>query len=140
MHGCREIANFAAGMKGKSRTLGVIVRNGRRRTATAWLLLAVFVPTMLLTGMHRHEAAESAASECVDCAHHAQHSGHLTAASGAIHECLLCQFLRLVYTSAAPIMVALLFFFTCAVSHSRVRFVCREVDRRQSPRAPPFML
>ena len=55
----------------------------------------------LLSGVHRHEAVASAAVDCIDCAHHVHHSGHLTTSADHVDDCLLCQFLHLVYTVAA---------------------------------------
>ena len=67
----------------------------------AWWLLSVFVSTLLLSGVHRHEAVASAVADCTDCAHHVHHSGHLTIYADHPDDCLLCQFLHLVYTVAA---------------------------------------
>ena len=64
-----------------------------------WLLLSVFVSMLLLSGLHRHEVVESAAVDCVECTHHVHHS-HYAASVDHLDDCLLCQFLHLVYTAA----------------------------------------
>ena len=69
---------------------------GMWRKISALLLSAVFLPTLLLTGLHRHQPEpESDNSVCAGCESHTPHS-HL---SGAHHadECLVCQFLTIVW-------------------------------------------
>ena len=73
-------------------------RQGKRIGVT-WLLLSVFVSMLLLSGMHCHEVVESASVDCVECAHHMHHS-HYAASVDHLDDCLLCQFLHLVYTAA----------------------------------------
>jgi len=73
-------------------------RQGKRIGLT-WLLLSVFVSMLLLSGLHRHEFVASTAADCVECAHHVHHS-HYAASVDHLDDCLLCQFLHLIYTAA----------------------------------------
>ena len=79
-----------------------------KRIGVTWLLLSVFVSMLLLSGLHRHEVVESAAVDCVECAHHVHHS-HYAASVDHLDDCLLCQFLHIVYTAAVTtVLVPLL--------------------------------
>lgn len=66
------------------------------RNIAAMMLSAVFLPTLLLVSLHRHQpVAEGDSSVCSECASHVPHS-HL---SGINHtdDCLICQFLTVVW-------------------------------------------
>lgn len=81
----------------------------QRRDCFARILLSVFVPMLLLVTFHWHENEAGNADACVECVHHVPHSGHLTAQSLSIDNCLLCQFHALPYLpSAIVVVVALL--------------------------------
>ena len=64
---------------------------------------------LLLSVAHIHPEAYLAVDACDQCVHHLPHAGHLTAGSGAAHDCLLCQFLSISYVAVA---VATVVFFT----------------------------
>ena len=71
-----------------------------RRRIISILLLAVFLPALLASSLHRHHHdSHEGAVECVDCHHQ---SGHLASGAQGLDECLLCQFLGL------PFIIALL--------------------------------
>ena len=76
------------------------VKQGRMRHIASWLLLAVFVPMLVLSSVHVHEESETITTECNDCVHHSCH-GHMTAAATWAHDCVLCQFLTLKMLTAA---------------------------------------
>ena len=77
----------------------------RRRYFASWVLLAVFVPMLLLSSLHLHEEVNSQAEiECNDCSHHNCH-GHLVQTASWAHECVLCQFLTIPMLTAAAIAV-----------------------------------
>ena len=64
---------------------------------------------LLLAAFHWHDDETGKANACVECVHHVPHSGHLTAQSLSIDNCLLCQFHALPYLpSAIVVVVALL--------------------------------
>jgi hypothetical protein len=79
---------------------------GTKRHIASWLLLAVFVPMLLLSSVHIHETGETIETECADCVHHSCH-GHLTAAATWAHDCVLCQFLTLPMLAAILLAVTL---------------------------------
>ena len=63
----------------------------RKRHIASWLLLAVFVPMLILSSLQ----------ECVD--HHCH--GHLTQLSMSVDDCVLCQFLMLTFLAEAALAV-----------------------------------
>ncbi|MBP5798390.1 MAG: hypothetical protein J6W43_00580 [Prevotella sp.] len=115
------------------------MRQGKR-IVSAWLLLSVFTSMILLSGLHHHEEMTGAAIDCADCTHHVHHSGHLTVDTNHMDDCVLCQFISLVYTAAAILLVAILFSPTIQVIPSNVNFISRKIDQYKSTRAPPFIL
>ena len=76
----------------------------QKRKIAARLLLAVFLPMLLLSSLHVHPSGLSADSctECVD--HHC--GGHLGQKAPSLHDCVLCQLLTLPMLSAAVAVVA----------------------------------
>ena len=75
------------------------VKLDNRRHITSWLLLAVFVPMLLLSSLHVHESGVGTAeTECTDCVHNSCH-GHLTQMASWTHDCVLCQFLSLTFVA-----------------------------------------
>ena len=57
----------------------------------ARVLLAIFVSTIVLSALHRHESVSTVAADCIECVHHVHHS-HLATATTGIHDCLLCHY------------------------------------------------
>ena len=115
------------------------MRKEGKRIVSAWLLLSVFASMILLSGLHRHEAM-AVAVDCADWMHHVHHSGHFTADASHLDDCVLCQFLSLVYTPAAVLQVIIPFNITIQVIPSHINFVCHEADLYKTTRAPPFIL
>ncbi len=111
-----------------------------RRIGLAWLLLSVFVSMLLLSGIHRHEAVTSTATDCVECAHHVHHAGHFSILTSHLDNCLLCQFLQLVYTAAATTVLIALVVMTknrrCTLKYS----VTQAEPSVLCTRGPPYML
>ena len=71
-----------------------------KRRIISILLLAVFLPALVASSVHRHHPdGHEGTVECVDCHHQ---SGHLATGAQGLDECLLCQFLGL------PFVIALL--------------------------------
>ena len=58
------------------------------------MLLAVFVPMLVLSSLHLHAYQPIADDDCTECVHH-HCGGHLTQQTGSAHDCVLCQFLSL---------------------------------------------
>lgn len=69
-----------------------------KRHIAAWLLLAVYVPMLLLSSLHFHEPSQEMEPTCTECVGHQCH-GHLIQLSGGMHQCVLCQVLTLTYVT-----------------------------------------
>jgi len=79
----------------------------KKRHLKTWLLLAVYVPMLLLSSLHVHEGGISHNEvECSDCVHHSCH-GHLTQTATWVHDCVLCEFLTLTMLTAAVMAVTI---------------------------------
>lgn len=95
---------------------------------------------ILLSGLHCHKTVTTAAADCVECAHHVHHSGHFTIAPDHIDDCVLCQFLSLVYTAATATILVLFVNFT---QKGRL-FLCNCSTQKEPSllctRAPPAIL
>ena len=83
----------------------------------AWMLLAVFVPILLLSSIHIHETGNTTTTECNDCVHHSCH-GHLSSVASWDHDCVLCQFLTLTMLAAA-VMAVTLYVRVCIKSYAQ---------------------
>ena len=68
---------------------------GKRRQWFAVCLLAVFLPALLISSLHHHEAETADTVDCIQCAHHLPHPGHLSNAASGMQECVLCHFIGL---------------------------------------------
>ena len=107
-----------------------------RRQLSAIILLAVFLPMLVLSSVHIHESDEAIKTECADCVHHSCH-GHLTAAATWAHDCVLCQFLTLTMLTAA-VMVVTLYILVCKCNlaqplHNIRAVCCGTIDTRGPP-------
>ena len=72
----------------------------------SWLLLAVFVPMLLLSSLHIHNSSALAEGSCSECVQHNCH-GHLGELPTTMHACVLCQFLTMSFVSATVFGVVL---------------------------------
>ena len=111
-----------------------------KRRLSARLLLAVFVPMLLLASLHRHESPVTVQdTSCYDCVHHVHHNGHLSANPQHAYSCVLCSFLTLPYLT--PPAVAVL--SPCSAHYAFVpRYSSRIAVRPQlhkPGRAPPVV-
>ena len=107
-----------------------------KRHIAAWVLLAVYLPMLLISSLHVHETAEYGETTCAECVHHQCH-GHLSQLSDGMHQCVLCQILTLSYLSAG------IGAWLCYRSARKAVYIlpCRELCQRDtgfiSLRAPP---
>ena len=65
-----------------------------KRHIASWVLLAVYLPMLLISSLHIHETSVEAERACTECVQHQCH-GHLSQLSDGMHQCVLCQFLTL---------------------------------------------
>lgn len=111
------------------------MRTEKRRMIIARLLLAVFLPMLVATTLHTHEAVKS--DVCVECVNHTPHAGHLSASHHLIDDCVLCQL------SSLPYLAATIALFTsyCFVSKALILLDERPVPSLEvsclSLRGPP---
>ena len=77
-----------------------------KRQIAAFVMLAVFLPILLLSSLHVHESTENAEVTHVDCLHN-HCGGHLTQTTVHMDDCVLCQFLTLTMLTAAAMAVML---------------------------------
>lgn len=80
----------------------VAVNVKTKRHIASWVLLAVFVPMLLLSSLHVHHQGETSEQSCTECVHH-HCSGHFTQLIPTIHQCLLCQFVTLPFIAVAAV-------------------------------------
>ncbi len=77
-----------------------------KRDIASWVLLAVFVPMLILSSLHIHQTEDLAESSCTECIYH-HCVGHLVQHTNTIHNCVLCQFLTLQFLAVAIATVIL---------------------------------
>ena len=111
-----------------------------KRKISAWMLLAVYLPLLILSSIHLHTAYEWELDECYQCASHLPHSGHITSQGATHHVCLLCQFLSLpgLIEQSVMLSVCLLAVGYLFVSQD-ASIVSTLLDAIRS-RAPPFFV
>ena len=107
-----------------------------KRHIAAWLLLAVYVPMLLLSSLHFHEPSQEMEPTCTECVGHQCH-GHLIQLSGGMHQCVLCQILTLTYIVVATRGLLCYQARRKAVYAVCRRDVCRVSRCNISLRAPP---
>ena len=71
-----------------------------KRHIASWVLLAVYLPMLLVSSLHIHGTADAHETECAECVQHQCH-GHLSQLSDGMHQCVLCQILTLTYVATA---------------------------------------
>lgn len=107
-----------------------------KRLLSAWLLLSVFVPMMVMTALHSHESSASVVA-CADCDHHVAHSGHFNIMGNHDCDCVLCQFTSVVFLGSVAVGIAIL---TAVIRQSNALPLFAPIDcakRLPGLRAPP---
>ena len=82
------------------------VNVNRKRNIASWMLLAVFVPMLLLSSLHIHNSSALTEEKCSECVQHNCH-GHLGELTTTMHACVLCQFLTMSFVSDTVFAVVL---------------------------------
>jgi len=77
-----------------------------KRNIASWVLLAVFVPMVILSSLHIHESSNLFGNDCKECLQHQCH-GHLGELTVSMHDCVLCQFLTMSFLAATVFVVVL---------------------------------
>ena len=113
------------------------MRQNKKRHIASWVLLAVFVPMLLLSSLHIHRHTLNIGIECVDCATHTPHAGHITDGAWHMDTCVLCQFLAIAFLAVAVFTVLPLQRLITYLSLASVQCVSSDVCGYKSVRAPP---
>ncbi len=116
------------------------MRHDIHRKLSAWALLSVFVPMVLLSALHLHNDASAEGNSCVECVKHSHHHSHLSMGEGVLHDCILCQFLTLTYFAAAAVAMLL---WTTSFRLTNIRLISALPSAtvwQRAARAPPFLL
>ena len=108
-----------------------------KRYISAWVLLAVFVPMVLLSSLHTHDLESVAQDDCKECVAHHCH-GHFVELTTTLHACVLCQFQTFSFVAAAVFAVVLFHQLTKELIAQRQRDVHLDVCGIPLLRAPPF--
>jgi hypothetical protein len=121
------------------RTFAAVNAN-KKRKIVSWMLLAVFVPMLLLSSLHIHSYDQTGDDQCTECVHH-HCGGHIGQQTLSLDNCLLCQFLTLLMTAATSIVAATFFYhaFRLAYAQGRNR-ICMQALGAVVTRGPPAYL
>lgn len=71
-----------------------------KRHIASWVLLAAFLPMLVVASLHIHPQVSFGGDACTECIHH-HCGGHLTQQTTPFHACVLCQFLTLTMLAVA---------------------------------------
>lgn len=114
------------------------VKANRKRKIVSWMLLAVFVPMLLLSSLHIHGYEQTGDDQCTECVHH-HCGGHIGQQTLSLHECVLCQFLTLSFV-AAVVFATVVFNKVCKTPMAQRQCdVHLDVCGIPTLRAPPFV-
>lgn len=108
-----------------------------KRQLYAWLLLSVFVPMMAVAALHVHDDYSDAQTTCAECVHHQAHHGHLSGATGHLHDCVLCQLLNVSFLVASFVLLHILTAIHRSGNACPVEFVRTYAGGVFGSRAPP---
>ncbi|MBR1667415.1 MAG: hypothetical protein IJ693_03935 [Bacteroidaceae bacterium] len=98
-----------------------------KRHISSWVLLAVFLPMLVLSSIHVHPADHSVAHSCKECVHHLPHSGHISSQTTCLFDCVLCQFISLPFlVASAIIFIAKVFVYTASHNTENQSIVSRQ--------------
>jgi hypothetical protein len=97
---------------------------------------------MMLALTTLHTASEAACHTvvpvaCADCVHHVHHAGHLSAATHAACDCLVCQSLVAKFLCPDPLVLPPPVLVACAAQQPVGIGGCDGVVGTQQARAPP---
>lgn len=110
--------------------------NMEKRHIASWVLLAVFVPMVVLSSVHVHERTDNGANECNECVRHHCH-GHLAKLAPSMQDCVFCQFLTLTMLAVAVATINIYQKSQKKTSARRQRTVFADGRGIPTLRAPP---
>ncbi len=102
---------------------------------SAWILLSVLVPMLLLSAFHIHAPVEQAV-DCEQCVAHMHHAGHITQASASVDDCVLCRMMHVPAVMPQPMAIEQPRQAGIAVDQAVQQCRTTDIDR-PNLRAPP---
>ncbi len=109
-----------------------------RRYISTGLLLATFLPMLILSSVHVHQYGREAEDDCQMCMHHKVHNGHLSKAELTMHDCVLCQIFHLTFLNPSPTPTVAPSAGICLLPCEQNQTVVSRTAATTSPRAPPL--
>ena len=110
-----------------------------RQHISALVLLAVFLPMLLLSSFHVHPESHVEGDYCKECVHHLPHAGHMGSLSVCSFDCVLCQFLTLPFLIAPMVVFTAKRFIHIAPQCRTAQGVVAGVRGVVFGRAPPVL-
>ena len=104
---------------------------------SAWVLLVIFVPMVLLSSLHVHPELLEEVELCNDCIDHSVHGGHIAPVK-AVVDCPLCAFQSNVYQGEEETLPSLVQSCCRLVEDKAIPSVSHGVSVTTPSRAPPF--
>ena len=112
----------------------------KRRVFASRVLLAVFLPMLLVSFFHIHDYQSNTENECVQCVNHQPHSGHFTTTHMGVHDCVICQMCHLAFGAATVLATVHILTLTLCVLTDRSSLLPIGSIAYKSTRAPPYIL
>lgn len=109
-----------------------------RRHWAAWLLLAVFLPMLVLSSVHVHTRCADTL-QCSACVQHKAHSGHIMSGQAPLHDCVLCQVFHLTFLGGIAVSAPALCLLARGGHAERHQSIVLRNVHPHSSRAPPFV-
>ena len=111
-----------------------------REQISAWILLSVFLPAILLSCIHIH-SLQATPIDCDNCAEHVHHAGHITQYTSPMDDCVLCRFMSQRFINAFHPQELKVFTVVVAVIVEPIANAAVDaIHRVPSLRAPPAIL
>ena len=111
-----------------------------RRHISAIVLLAVFLPMLLLSSFHVHPETHLEGAACKECVHHVPHAGHFGTQTFCTCDCVLCQFLTLPFLMATAVVLVIHLKYYDALLLVGDQCVLCNIEEANHLRAPPFLM
>lgn len=108
-----------------------------KASVSAWVLLSVFLPMVLLASLHVHPEFMQGSMPCHECIDHTVHNGHVTAIKASV-DCPLCAFQSNVYQGEQEAMPSFIQQATPVERACTVPMTVAGTTPHRQSRAPPF--
>ena len=109
-----------------------------KRYYSSLVLLAVFLPMLVLSSLHVHPEVHLDEDYCKECVHHLPHAGHFGSQTSCSFDCVLCQFLTLPFLMAPTLALKVNRIIHIASQYETEQGVASGVRGVVFGRAPPL--